>query len=294
MASAADEVSLPPADDVRRCMADWRMPNDDFHFGMAAMWYTMVKDNSYYATAFKVPYVMGDASGIFLIISTALSSYMYKENMMDMEASRMITDPYWLYYSVYQFAGMSLLNFADFGNSKYDGHQPFVDFRTMLAMVVFAKTPQWKDLYCRITGGSMFMDSIRKVFQEGMGVTMWAEITVGRSWHVYCGLDFYIRVYTTGMRPPRQEAWYLLNGSSPHNQRRALAPEDWWVCKDFQAYGQREVIADWYMDIFVEATSTAVARGMSPDIVMPPGIFHSLPTHVREFLQNRYRVRARL
>ena len=42
---------------------------------------------------------------------------------------------------------------------------------------------------------------------------------------------------------------YILIASRPHKYREALGVEDWWCSKDFQAYGQREAIADWYMEI---------------------------------------------
>ena len=250
--AAASQVYLPDGvtvQDVKNSMMQWGMPDDECHFVMAARWYSLVKENVYYVNAFKVPYDNGESAGILLFMSTAESSRIYVENMEQLEHEGMITNPHWLYYSVWCFKGMTLMNFADFNNPVYEGHQPFDDFGSMLQESVFSNTPGWRDTFCRIAAGCFFLDSMRKVLAEGIGASTWVELTIGRSWRVYCGLDFYVSVRSTSMRPPKEEAWYILNGSRPHKSREVLGPEDWYRCQDFQAYGQREAIADWYMEI---------------------------------------------
>ena len=86
---------------------------------MAAQWYTMVKQNSYYASAWKIPYVVGDSTGTFLFVSTAHSSRVYAENMLQIQQGQVVLKPFWFFFEVWQFREMALFNMGSFLDGRY-------------------------------------------------------------------------------------------------------------------------------------------------------------------------------
>ena len=290
----ATGIQLPEGvtfEQLEACMRDWGMPANEYNQSMAALWFSMVSAESYYAVSFKIPYVIGDSTGIFLFLSTAESSRVFKDNMVAVDQGRIITQPFWFKFAVYQFQNMALLNLASFQDTRYQGHQPSPDLESFFDTKVFTKNPQWRNQYCLVSGGGYLFDSLRNVMVHGMHANVWVELTVGRSWRAYGGLDVYLRIMATSMRPPLEEAWYILNDTTAFGYRNLPAPEDWWMYHDYRAVGQREVIGDFYLKVFGGAL---VKRPLNHLVDMPPGVFQTLPVYLQEQIQRRHLNRPRL
>ena len=86
---------------IESCMRDWGMATTEGapteYRGMAVQWFQMVQTCTYYATAWKIPYVVGESTGIILFISTPESSRVYAENMTCIEQGQVITKPFWFF-----------------------------------------------------------------------------------------------------------------------------------------------------------------------------------------------------
>ena len=79
-----------------------------------------------------------------------------------------------------------------------------------------------------------------------LGIHNYLELTTGRSWNHFRGLDAYLRVISRGMPPPSQEAWYVINTQNPARDRILLHPDDWWRCRHWHSYSQKEyAVSDW-------------------------------------------------
>ena len=88
-----------------------------------------------------------------------------------------------------------------------------------------------------------------------LGVPVWAEITVGNSYLAYRGLDAYIRVFGAGIESATQEAHFLLNTERMPSERRLLAPELWWLCSSWVSLGQKDVVAEWNLELLASLVS---------------------------------------
>ena len=74
---------------------------------------------------------------------------------------------------------------------------------------------------------------------------VWVEVTCGYSMSGYRMLDMYVSVRHAGLPPPPEEAWYLLNSSTPYDVRQVPSPGAWWqYTGDMAPYGQRESMLD--------------------------------------------------
>ena len=267
------------------------MPMTPDYLKMALEWFQTVAFNAYYASAVKIPYVVGESTGIILFLSTAESSRVYAENMASIESGQVITKPFWFYFQVYQYQNMALLNLGSFCDNRYQGHMPAQNVESFFDTIVCLNNPNWKTQYRFNVGGEYLFDSLRKAIVEYMRCNVWVELTAGRSWRAYGGLDMYVRIMTTAMRPPKEEAWYILNCSQPFWMRDRPAPEDWWRYQDYRAFGQREIINDFFVDVFA---GVLVRRRTNHQIDMPPGIFATLPVFMQEAITRRNLARPRL
>ena len=101
----------------------------------------------------------------------------------------------------------------------------------------------WRDRFCRIHSG-YFKQSLRNLL-AALGIQNWCEITSGFSWREYAALDAYVRIFSGGMLPPEEEAWYLLNVDVPSRDRIHPVPEDWWRYTSWLSIGQRACIDEW-------------------------------------------------
>ena len=76
------------------------------------------------------------------------------------------------------------------------------------------------------------MGPLRALLRK-LGLPVWADITLGISYHAYRALDAYLRVFGAGIESAQQEAHFLLNTERISSRRWRLAPENWWRCKSW-------------------------------------------------------------
>ena len=105
---------------------------------------------------------------------------------------------------------------------------------------------QWRSRYCQVREG-YFRASLRIMLQEQFSIRYWMEITAGRSWLAYRGLDLYVSYQCASSLPDPDEAWYLCNVEDPPLQRYDRLPEEWWHCKVHVSVGQRPRIQEWVL-----------------------------------------------
>ena len=82
-----------------------------------------------------------------------------------------------------------------------------------------------------------------------IGIQVWVEYTFGFSYHAYCGIDAYQRIFSAETPPPEQEAHFLLNTELPVWQRQPTVPEHWWQYKFWQSYGQHSTVDEWVVSV---------------------------------------------
>ena len=75
---------------------------------------------------------------------------------------------------------------------------------------------------------------------------------------------------------PTVDLWYILNATLPPLARDEYEAEDWWKCKDYYAYSQRESCATWLMQdsgvclpiSYVAALDSVVHKGLGVRVGM--------------------------
>ena len=253
---------------VREYQAKWGLSDVAAGYGMALSWLTVLLD-TYYAMAFMVPFTIAGTEGCILVTSTAQSARVYAHNCEEYQQTNMITDPHWQYFEVFWYTGLALFNFYDlaYGNGMKMGEN-LAEFLDRYA------GPLWKQQYCNIRGGGMFLETFRRLLREVCGVANWLEISVGRSYQQFRALDFYVRCISAGMKDPTHEAWYLLNASGNVFTREEPAPERWWWYFELRSWGQRRVMTEWYLEVTSAVMTASAARRITHVLrhVYPEGI----------------------
>ena len=97
--------------EVAQYAADWGMPATPDGLRAAREYAYVVKTDTYFATALKVPFTMFGDKGIMMLLSTPASSRQAKLNFEEYERLLPITTPHWLMYEIYWIPGMVLGNF---------------------------------------------------------------------------------------------------------------------------------------------------------------------------------------
>ncbi len=106
MAGGMPAVELENA--IRECAVLWGLNEVENGMEMAADWHHQVKDNSYFATGFMIPYRLNNEYGVLLAASTAQSTRVCHENMELYTAGGVIDNPHWLYYELWWFPSMAM------------------------------------------------------------------------------------------------------------------------------------------------------------------------------------------
>ena len=104
------EEELAYRTDVLHMMDSWDLPEAEYPKGQN--WYDTVMFGSYFSTGLKFPFVRNGVSGMLLAVSTPESTRLYRQNDADIKAGLIITQPYWLKYSVFFYKGLTLGNWA--------------------------------------------------------------------------------------------------------------------------------------------------------------------------------------
>jgi hypothetical protein len=235
---------LPDAD-IHWYVEKWDMQGMPDAFGYAKAWAELCARETWYAYAFKVPFVFGGSPGILLLESSAASTRKYKENMELFNAGGIITDPYWLYFTSSFFPYLSFLNF----HGMTDGQGSCITLAPLGVLLDGALGHNtWRQEYCTVTVG-YYLENFRRMLCEVCEAKHWAEIVIGRSQAKYACLDAYVKVVSHGEAIGEDEAWYILGASIPVALRTWFPrPDLWYSFHDWLSYGQRASPAEWIIE----------------------------------------------
>ena len=118
---------------LRQYSHEWQVSVDH-----VAEWVGHVRANGYYATAIMCPAKLPSTrmpdgeDGMLIAISTAESTRIQKQNMIDHQAGRGIGRPYWHEFDLYWYVGLAFLNFSGITDSQYQGQKVTYTFGTYL------------------------------------------------------------------------------------------------------------------------------------------------------------------
>jgi hypothetical protein len=238
----------PDAAIIDSVMELWGMPQS--MRDEAIRWYHELTHNSYFAKGLMVPWCMparpGGAvvPGVLLAMSTPQSASVFNDSC---RANRIhgtpITNPEWMYYHVYWYPHLALMNIAGLSEAQYDPQELTENLGVVLdRMARLAGITNFQGRYCMTTHG-MYHDGLRMCLRD-VGILNWVEATSGISYHGYRCLDVYLKIYSHGMAAPKYEAHWLLNTEWSVQYRRYLAPEQWYLCKNWVSKGQKESITE--------------------------------------------------
>ena len=173
---------------VQQLCEDWGLDINLDGITRTCSWAMEVSISTFFTTAIMFTFCIDGVDGVILAVSSALSTNICKENMAQYQRSAVIDNPHWLYYDVWWYAGLALLNFSGILNNQYQGHLLSYQLGQLFDDVFASKMPNWRMQFCIMTEG-YFCDSLRHLLRQGMNVSNWLEITTGRSWRAYLGLD---------------------------------------------------------------------------------------------------------
>ena len=108
-----------------------------------------------------------------------------------------------------------------------------------------------------------FLSPLRACLKQ-LNRHVWAEITVGSSYHGYKALDAYVRIFGSQIVSADEEAWYLLNMENGPYLRAWKRPEDWWGCHHWISRGQKQCISEWTLELLcgIEVSTPQAAMRM--------------------------------
>ena len=184
-----------------------------------------------------VPWSVDGVSGILLAVSTPESIRAYKASIAQNQRGGMITEPDWLYYGVYWFAGLCMFNFAGLSDPQYEGRELPGNLGMLLEQECSAEGIDFSE-YVNITRGTYY-ESFRYLLRD-VGVFKHLQITTCMSCNAFRGLEAYLTVFE-GIAPPAQEAHFRLNTEYAPADRQLLYPSDWYRCKVWHSVGQRDL-----------------------------------------------------
>ena len=121
MADGHNDDDWPNDQSVNEKVEEWGIGYLPDAMERARQWLRHVAVNSYYATAFMVPYVIAGINGMIVACSTAESTRMQNQNNQEQAEGMPIRDPSFLYFNVYWFPRMAILNFVGITKAKFQG-----------------------------------------------------------------------------------------------------------------------------------------------------------------------------
>ena len=234
--------------DIQRYAVEWGMPVPD-GLPLAREYAEVVRRDTYFATAMKVPFCMFGQKGIMMLLSTGASSNQAKLNYQEYEQRLPILTPHWMLYEVYWFPTLVLGNFKGITEARYSPTLLPGTFGEFLGQYFASKgvsPTDWRRRYCQPREG-YFRTSLRILLQQEFSVRYWMEIVAGRSWLAFRGLDVYVSYHSAMSAPEQYAAWYLVNVEADPMHRYDRGPEDWYRCSVFVCVGQRETIDEWVL-----------------------------------------------
>ena len=266
-------MTAAPSHDAQNA-ARWRVSIEK-----AAQWNAMVTQDTHIATGMHIVLRIMGVQGLLVALSTPRSCQVSKENQVTSERGGAITEPHWLYWEVYWYPGVALLNFVAISQSRRAERGIPHTLKDMLEDHFKRKCmPHWRAIYCCMQHG-YFLETLRRMLRQEFDAHNWAEFAIGYSREEYRALDCYVTIESHGMQPSEYVAWFLLNATEPPEQRHELSPEDWWVCTEYKSWDQREKLCEWYLEITGAIMPAQQQRRMNAVLkhVSPPGLQLTFP-----------------
>ena len=226
--SKPDSVSPPllQCEDTSVGMAF--LEQDDVPQAELDVWYEHVQQHT--AFAFAILVQIRDL-GILLLCSTAASTnrlaYIQETGSLD-------GPPHWYEFDVHEYPDLMVFNYRDLATAARIYRGSLTSFCADRGMDLGGVGPM------RV--GASVYEGLRTLVKRYLG-GMWLELTIGLSYRGYRMLDFYITQRSIPAQvPPVAVAWYLLNATSPWQERTVPSPFSWWeYCGAMIPYGQRGV-----------------------------------------------------
>ena len=121
MAHGNDDEEWPNDQYVNEKVEEWSIGYLPDAMARAREWLLQVANNSYDATAFMVPYGINGINGMIVACSTGESTRIQHQNCQEQAAGMPVRDPSFLYFNVYWFPRMAILNFVGITKAKFQG-----------------------------------------------------------------------------------------------------------------------------------------------------------------------------
>ena len=225
-------------DQVRSYAAHWGLPLDQEGMDCARNWWRMLDNHQAdFSFGIKFQYVLNGIWGLMVAVNKIDSDRVFDENKEDRMMGQRIMAPHWLLFYLWWYPGVGLLNFDGLRNSEYVVRR--LPYRLgQLADDVLGNTmPDW---WQRLP--------FRRLMVSVLKSDVWIELLVQLSWEEYCGLNMFLRMYSSDIEFPRVETCYRLNVYQEPLEREMLWPRQWYICKGFKSYGQRAFLFDWVLE----------------------------------------------
>ena len=225
----------------------WKLPDSNLGHAKAEYWFKKAREEAYFAKGFMIN--VPHKNAVLVAVSTPESTRAYNA-AFSMATPQPIQFPEWFFYDCYWYGGLASLNLAGITQHRFTQHHPertpkMYELLDHLWAERRVTPDRWRQQYAYMHRG-MYMDSFRRMLVD-LQVPVWVELCCGRSLWEYMGLDLYAKVFAQGMRPPPEEAWYMLNCRPdvwPIN-RHEYYPEEWYlICHHLISYGQRFSITE--------------------------------------------------
>ena len=215
--------------------------------GHARNCYEIVLNDSHFVQAIVCGFVRAGTAGSIVFVSTPESTNNGKQNYMRNLLGITITDPSWMYLSVWWYPGMVPNNFAGIVDSRFQMQELGIARTFFEAECRSRGMVNWEEQFSRVSHGH-HRDPFRRLL-VAIGIEVWVEYTFGYSYHAYCGLDAYQRIFSAQTPPSEYEAHFLLNTEKPVSERQHTCPENWWMYQFWQSYGQHSTVDEWVVSV---------------------------------------------
>ena len=101
--------------------------------------------------------------------------------------------------------------------------------------------PEWRESYGSVSE-LQHLTQLRLVFQTALHTSHWIEYSVGRSNTGFATLDVYMDIVSDALAPDALEStWFLVNVSSPPQERRQRKQDSFLHFDDYVCQGQRHL-----------------------------------------------------
>ena len=225
----------------------WGMPWSEEGICRTADYLYRLHHEKYFATSLQIPCILDGKEGTLVCISTAASTGRMRENMDTESRGGIICDPHWTLYDTYWFQGLAPLNFVGMRHVLHNGQQLPENLGMLVAKLSLERgIRDWQKRFL-VCSHMEYAYGLRLFIHEALGCKVWVEMTFGNSMQAYNTLDMYVSMFSFGIQPPRESAWYLINHHDNPLYRPEWRPEDFWRCMNANmvGMGQRETVSEW-------------------------------------------------